>query len=64
MDTSTGPGCIVPLLPLYPLNPGMNMVSFALDVVFYVAVGLAIIQLCRGIIGKNYHSSSSFLKQA
>jgi hypothetical protein len=52
MYTSTGPGCIVPLLPLYPLNPGTNMVSFSLDVIFYIAVALAIIQLYRGATGK------------
>jgi hypothetical protein len=64
MYTSTGPGCIVPLLPLYPVNPGMNMVSFSLDVIFYVAVGVAIIQLYRGIIGKTITAQTSILKQA
>jgi len=64
MSTSTGPGCIVPLLPLYPINPGTNMVSFSLDVIFYVAVGLAIIQLYRGIIGKTITAQTSIIKQA
>jgi hypothetical protein len=59
MWTSTGPGCIVPLLPLYPLNPGTNIVSFSLDMIFYVAVGVAIIQLYRGITGKTITARSS-----
>jgi hypothetical protein len=42
--------CIVPLVQLYSLlTPGPNIASFALDVVFYVAIGLAIIQLYRGV---------------
>jgi hypothetical protein len=57
--TSTGPGCIVPLLPLYPIHPGTNMVSFSLDVIFYVAVGVAIIQFYRGITGKTITPGST-----
>jgi hypothetical protein len=56
--------CIVPLVPLYsPLIPRPNIVSFVLDMVFYVAIGLAIFQLYRGIIGKTMTAQTSILKQ-
>jgi hypothetical protein len=53
------------LLPLYSQPyAGLDMVAFVLDVVFYVAIGLAIIQLYRGTIGKTITAQTSILKQA
>jgi hypothetical protein len=34
------------------LSPRVSLASFALDVAFFVAVGVSIIQLYRGITGK------------
>ena len=34
---------------LLPSTVGRDMISFALDVIFYIAAGIAIIQLYRGI---------------
>jgi hypothetical protein len=48
---SIGSRCIVPLHPLV-LAPRIDIALFSLDAIFYVAAGLAIIQLYRGIIGK------------
>jgi hypothetical protein len=49
--------CPAPLLPL--LDPSMGLVSFSLDLVFYVAAGQAIIQLYRGVTGKTIKTRSS-----
>lgn len=46
-----GPRCAGLPLPFF-IPPRMLMMPFLLDAVFYVAVGVAIIQLCRGITGK------------
>jgi hypothetical protein len=46
-------------LPAFPLPPQPNMISFFLDVVFYVAAGIAIIQLLRGTIGRTNTTRSS-----
>jgi len=48
-------GCILPL----PLLPRWDVVSFFLDVAFYVGVGLTIIQFSRGITGKTIATGSS-----
>jgi hypothetical protein len=45
-----GSHCTILLIPAN--NPIINMVSFLLDVVFYVAAGIAIIQLYRGAVEK------------
>ncbi len=55
-----GGRCILPLVPLYsPLTPRPDFVSFALDMIFYVAFGLAIMQFYRGITGKTIATGSS-----
>jgi hypothetical protein len=51
-----GSGCLA--FPLTIINPVIDRVSFSLDVVFYVAVGLAVIQLYRGITGRTITARS------
>jgi hypothetical protein len=50
--------CPAHLSPLFPYV-GPDMLAFALDVVYYVAIGLAIIQFYRGIRGMTIAGRSS-----
>jgi hypothetical protein len=45
-----GSPCYLLLYLIY--NPARDLIFYSLDVIFYVAVGLAIIQVYRGIVGK------------
>jgi hypothetical protein len=45
------------LLRYLPVNPARDAIFFSLDVIFYVAVGLAIIQLFRGLARKTITST-------
>lgn len=54
---SIGSRCIVPLHSLV-LAPRIDIALFSLDAIFYVAAGLAIIQLYRGITGRTINARS------